>query len=101
MKITNYYRIKQLAQKRLVWILLFSVFQLYSTISLVHTQKHTLVHDHQCRICLTNFNHTPFLLTNNFTFIPEIQTSFIVKKTFTRLLTLTYLSIGNRGPPNN
>jgi len=94
-----YHKIKQLAQQRLVWILLLSVFLSYSTISLVHAQKHTLVHDHQCKVCLTSFNHAPFILSDHLSFIPVIQDSFIVEQAYISIITTFKLITGNRGPP--
>lgn len=99
MKTLNYRKFKQLAHQRLVWILLFSILQLYSTISLIHTQKHTLVHDHQCKICLTNFNHTPFVLSSNLSFTPTIQESFIVEQPHIEVITVDKITAGNRDPP--
>ena len=93
------HKLKKLTQQRFVWISFFAIFQLYSTISLVHTQKHTLVHDHQCQICLSSFNHTPFLLSTNVTIVPLVQKSAAIKQNDLGIIRVHQLTTYNRGPP--
>lgn len=94
-----HHKIVQLTQSRLVNILLFSIWLFSASISMVHAQEHILSTDNSCQICLSNFNHTPFIHSNNVFIVPLIQNSFVEVKLNTFIAACYQLNIGNRDPP--
>lgn len=100
MNITSSYKFKQLAHKRSVWILLLSIWLFSVNTSLVHAQEHLAVTDYKCQFCITNFSHSPFLLSKNVSFTPIIQDSFIVQLPYFNTNTADNITIGNRDPPH-
>lgn len=96
----EYHKIKQLAHKRTVWILLLCVWLFSVNIALVHAQEHPIATGYQCQLCLTNFGHTPFIPTSNISYIPVLQDSFIVELPFISAIAIDTIITGNRDPPH-
>ena len=95
----SHHKITQLAHKQLVWFILIAIWLFLVNVSLVHSQKHLVVTDYQCQLCLNNYSHTPFVLINNLVFTPEIQISQIVIHSFISHLRVHQLELSNRDPP--
>ena len=97
------HNIKQLAQQRWLWIIVLTVWLFFVNMSIVHAQQHDFskktTNDYQCHLCVNNFNHTPFVLSDNLTIIPLIQSSFIVAPPIQGIISVHQLTIGNRDPP--
>lgn len=100
MNITSSYKFKRLAHKRSVWILLLSIWLFSVNVSLIHAQEHLAVPDYKCQFCITNFSHSPFVLSNNLSFIPFVQESFIVELPYLKAITVDNIITGNRDPPH-
>ncbi|MBL4910059.1 MAG: hypothetical protein JKX78_08615 [Alteromonadaceae bacterium] len=99
----THHKIKQLAQQRLLWIVVLAIWLFFVNASIVHTQQHNLSKgistDYQCQLCLTNFNHTPFVLNDSVFITPLIQTSIVFKQHVQGIIRVHQLTLYNRGPP--
>jgi len=100
----NHHKLKQLAQQRSLWILVLSIWLFFVNVSIVHAQQHDLVKgfstDYQCQLCLTNFNHTPFILNDNVVITPITQASIAIEQNAHGIIRVHQLTTYNRGPPN-
>jgi hypothetical protein len=97
-KLTQY-RLKQLSQQRWLWSLLLIIWLVTLNTTNVHLQKHNLINDVKCQLCLNSFHHTPFIninpiipvLTNQQIIIIAVNSLSIAKQLPARFF--------NRGPP--
>jgi len=101
--INTHHKIKQLAQQRLLWIIVLAMWLFFVTTTIVHAQQHTATKkvftDYQCQLCLTNFSHTPFILNNNVIISPVIQPSIAILQSAHGIIRVHQLTTYNRGPP--
>jgi len=96
---TTYYKVQQVAYKRSLWIILLTVWMFCSYLSTVHAQEHVIEPEIECQLCLTNFSHTPALLSNSFHFTPNIQKVIEIDFLYFQFVSSHKILIGNRGPP--
>jgi len=100
---STHHQLKRLAQQRLLWMLVLGIWLLFVNIAIVHAQQHDLNKgintDYQCQLCLTNFNHTPFVLNDNVAITPVIQASIAIKQNIQGIIRVHQLTTYNRGPP--
>ncbi|PCI60205.1 MAG: hypothetical protein COB35_09825 [Gammaproteobacteria bacterium] len=100
----THHKLKQLAHQRSLWILVLSIWLFFVNVSIVHAQQHKLGKgfstNYQCQLCLTNFNHTPFILSDSVIVTPVTQASITIAQNAHGIIRVHQLTTFNRGPPN-
>ncbi len=95
----TYHNIRQLAHNRWLWSLLLIIWLFILSVSIVHTQQHVLTTDIQCQLCVSSFNHTPFIGTNPFHLTVNTQQQLVIDIPVFSLAKQPPTTFYNRGPP--
>jgi len=95
----NQHNIRQLTQHRWLWSVLLIIWLLTISASIVHTQQHAVNNDNPCQLCLSHFNHTPFIGSTPINLSVNIQHAFIIKLPILLIEKQPPANFYNRGPP--
>jgi len=99
MQLITKHQTKQDSQRGILWAIVIAFWLFGIGVSSLHAQKHQLNDNSQCHICLTNFNHSPFIATDELVVLNKLQISFRIEKFDTIYRDQQPTRVSNRGPP--
>ena len=96
---SNHNTIRERSQGRLKWIIVLGFWLASVSVSVLHAQKHTIVEDLQCQQCLSNFENSPFIPSDEVLEVPLGIVSLLVENHVLSQLSHQPIKVCNRGPP--
>jgi len=90
---------KSLGQQRWLWSLMLTIWLLTLSINIAHSPKHTLKNENQCQLCLSNFQHTPFIIIQGIIVVPTSQLTVFITLKLPSIAKQLPAIFYNRGPP--
>ncbi len=93
------HNLRQLAHQRGLWAVVLVIWLFTASVSLTHSQEHFFSNDNQCQLCLSSFNHTPFIASITISLSVIIQHSIFIVLPVLLADKQPPAIFYNRGPP--
>ncbi len=96
---TGSYTLIKRRQTYFVWLVALCIWLASVGISTHHLQEHIFLDDSECQLCISNFKHTPFIISDDVPFLSYNTVYFKVKLVTYYHQSSQPLTVSNRDPP--